>query len=162
MATHVPAEVPLWLCPQLTFYTYPPSLSKADLNAMLRADRPVPHRRRVPISRPERPGDGVRYDGGAASPDSEERLSRLFGGALGAAVDDVTAVGRSQASAQGAGSGGRAPGRGGAQRRTMTVAPAWGIVADAHLGDDAGSSTLAQPDGVGGGLEEVEEDWLKA
>ncbi|CAE8616596.1 unnamed protein product [Polarella glacialis] len=183
MATHVPMEVPIWICPQLSFHAYPAGLPRAELNAMLREGRPIPGRRKIPVSRPERPGDGVRYGGGTPSADAEEQLSRLFDGALGAAVDDARWLpsGRGSARSQAAGSirtdesvavtardGGQPSAVSGTESQrsaSLAVAPAWGSIANAHLASGttaAADMSLLQMDGVGGGLEEVEEDWLKA
>eukprot|EP00439_Symbiodinium_sp_Y106_P013708 s550_g1.t5 len=41
-ATHVSTQVPLWLCPQLRVFAYPPDVSRDHLNASLRAGAMVP------------------------------------------------------------------------------------------------------------------------
>ena len=45
-ATHLPAQVPIWLCPRLSFYTYP-DVEPRELNALLRRGRPAPEGRPV-------------------------------------------------------------------------------------------------------------------
>jgi len=170
MSTHVPMEVPLWLSPQLSFHSYPANVPRSELNTALRAGQAIPGRRRIVVSRPERPGEGVRYDGGANSPGREERLSRLFGGALGAAVDDVpasTTVAAAPprgltAAAAGAASAATAGSSTGRMPAAVAVGPAWGAISEQHLGGFATGGSLEQVDGIGTGLEEVEEDWLKA
>lgn len=165
-STHVPLEVPLWLCPQLSFHTYPDSVPAHELNEALRIGAaPVEAhcRRRVVVRRPDRPGDRVRYDG--VSRPGEERLSELFGGALEAAVGSgsLDAVTSSEA-LQGFVSAplGYAAGR---ALPAVALAPAWGSIAEqlqfVEDDDAADGCNLAQVDGVGAGLEFVEEDWLQ-
>jgi len=166
-ATHVPTEVPLWLCPQLSFHAYPTAIPTADLHTRLRSGRAVPGCRRIAISRLERPGDTVQFDGSSASPGREERLSRLVDGALGTAVNDFRTASPSRVAArlsEGPRDGslfeaGRPPTGMGA---AVAVAPAWGVIADQHRGGLEAGGSLEQVDGIGTGLEEVEEDWLKA
>lgn len=181
--TSVPSEVPLWLCPQLSFHAYPETLPHGELNRRLRAGQLVDGRRRIEVIRPERPGEGVRYDG--ASLPGDERLSLLFGGALGAAVDDSSGsvavfagapvpgaaasgvwrpgeqpfgdCGVLGTDAAGFGGGGRA-----SSGPSVTVAPAWGSLAGDGNRTPGASGSLAQPDGIGDGLEDLEEDWLHA
>eukprot|EP00933_Yihiella_yeosuensis_P052309 TRINITY_DN50341_c0_g1_i1.p1 TRINITY_DN50341_c0_g1~~TRINITY_DN50341_c0_g1_i1.p1 ORF type:complete len:514 (-),score=85.73 TRINITY_DN50341_c0_g1_i1:59-1423(-) len=175
MASHVPPEVPIWLCPQLSFHAYPADQTRADLNASLRDGRQVPGRKRIAVSRPTRPGDSVRYDGGSPSADNEERLSQLFGGALGAAVDDgipLSAPKPGRISQESPANGAHCsvqPSRTDGGRLsvpTVAVGQAWGSIGPKPL--QAGASldveemNLQQNDGVGSVLEEVEEDWLKA
>lgn len=162
--TSVPSEVPLWLCPQLNFYAYPGAMSCAELNNRVRAGHTVEGRRRIEIKRPERPGEGVRYAGVSAP--GEERLSQLFGGALGAAVDDGSAA------AAAAGTAGRQQGDAppdtpataalGRATPVMTVAPAWGSLAGDGNRVQGASGSLIPPDGVGEGLDDLEEEWLHA
>lgn len=154
MATHVPVEVPLWLCPQLSFFAYPVAMPRGQLCTALREGQCVPGRRRLLISRPERPGDGVRYDAFASSPGAEERLSRLFGGALGASLgapqgnSAVTEGPRRslQASAS-------------VRAASISVGSAWGAIQEQHL-THQGDLSLEQPHGIGSALD-VEEDWLR-
>lgn len=157
LATHVPREVPLWLCPQLSFYAYPPGVAQHELNAALRSGLAPPGRRRIQITRPERPGDGVRYDGGASSPGYEEKLSRLFGGALGTSVGE--ALPEAAEDIDIAIPAFRSPRGGG----SVCVAPAWGFLGEQHLEAGGLEGSFEQADGgagVAGRLEEVEEDWL--
>ncbi|CAE7641260.1 ATG18H [Symbiodinium microadriaticum] len=84
-ATHVSTQVPLWLCPQLRVFAYPPDVNRDHLNASLRAGEMVPGRREIEISRSEHPSETVLYHGETASGDD---LRQLFGGALGAAVGE--------------------------------------------------------------------------
>ncbi|CAE7520969.1 ATG18G [Symbiodinium natans] len=86
-ATHLPIQIPLWLCPQLRIFAYPDT-SRDELNASLRAGQMVPGRREMEISRSEHPGETVLYHSQAAAGDE---LRQLFGGALGAAVDEASA-----------------------------------------------------------------------
>jgi len=170
-ATHVPTEVPLWLCPQLSFHAYPTAMPTADLRARLRSGRAVPGRRRIAISRLERPGDSVQFDGSSASPGREERLSRLVDGALGTAVYDF----RTASPARVRASPSDRPREGSTDASVLevgqpptgmgaavAVAPAWGVIADQYRGGHEVGGSLEQVDGIGTGLEEVEEDWLKA
>lgn len=146
-ATHVPMEVALWLSPQLSFYSYPASVRSCELNRALRAGEAVPDCKRIAVSRPERLGDRIHYFGAPAP--SEERLSELFGGALGAAVDDAPQPTAPVATSR---------------RRELAVAPAWGSIGDPHaLASGACGGSLEQADGIGPGLaEDLEEDWLRA
>mmetsp|Transcript_82943 Transcript_82943/g.231354 ORF Transcript_82943/g.231354 Transcript_82943/m.231354 type:complete len:886 (-) Transcript_82943:97-2754(-) len=183
-STHVPVEVPVWLCPQLSFHTYPSTSSADELNAALRTGAEIPGRARVAVKRPERPGEGVRY--GAASALGEERLSQLFGGAIGAALDDAPATAPSVPSSGSAaarstmanedvcGGGGEMESQLGCQAATsparravpvVAIAPAWGAIAEQRPldeDDECGGPNLAQVDGIGTGLDDVEEDWLQA
>lgn len=152
MATHVPLEVPLWLCPQLKFFAYPADMPNDEICAALREGRAVEGRRRIHISRPSR--DGVRYDMDSSSPGAEDRLSRLFGGALGATMEEPH-------QAEGARGGSRATAAPKGQA-VLSVGSAWGAISEQHLGSVVGDLSLEQPDGTGSGLEEVDEDWLKA
>lgn len=166
LKTHVPREVPLWLCPQLTFHTYSADALSEEVNAELRSGGVPANRRRVAITRQERPEDGVQYNG---TPVSDERLSRLFGGALdarvgeGEAVVGGSSVAAPQQQAQARPAAVRtppfrpAPGGG-----SLSLAPAWGALGGTqHLGSSFEGS-LEPLNGVTDGLEVVEEDWLKA
>lgn len=169
MATHVPVEVPLWLCPQLSFHTYLASAPCTEINAALRVGRRIAAKRTIPVRRPERPGDDVRLDGGSASPGSEERLSKALGAAVGAVPVIVPATSSSVASR---GADDWLDSSNSVAMASVSVAPAWGAIAEQHR-DGRGASgniffehtfehSLEQADGVGSGLETVEEDWLKA
>jgi len=59
MTTCRAKEVPVWLCPQLTFHSYPP-LPCAEINESLRAGEALPGKR-IAVSRRQQPGDG-RFD----------------------------------------------------------------------------------------------------
>eukprot|EP00931_Biecheleriopsis_adriatica_P103219 TRINITY_DN78087_c0_g1_i1.p1 TRINITY_DN78087_c0_g1~~TRINITY_DN78087_c0_g1_i1.p1 ORF type:complete len:820 (-),score=159.99 TRINITY_DN78087_c0_g1_i1:115-2574(-) len=170
-ATHVPVEVPIWMCPQLTFHTYPTAAERSDLKATLHWGRSVSGRRRICISRPERLGRAVRCDSGGASADAEEHLSRLVGGALGTAVDENVQLSRARASGLGREGAGKGLGASSPEedaelrpRASVTLpTEAWGQLADSS--DASGQEVTAglqQMDGIGACLEEVEEDWLKA
>lgn len=157
LKTHVPREVPLWLCPQLTFRTYSSDIPAGELNADLRAGRAPANRRTVTITR-ERAGDGVRYDG---APDSEERLSRLVG-ALGARVGEGCSGGYpSTAQLQAPVAVRTPPFRAAPGGGSVCLAPAWGALGSQRLDADFEGS-LEPLDGVTDGFEVVEEDWLKA
>lgn len=162
-ATHVPVDVPLWLCPQLSFRFHNSDASPSELNAALRSGQVPPGSRRIAVSRPERPSDGVRYDG--ASAPSEERLSQLIGGALSAAqsapaASRVSGPSSQLSSAQAASSGGFAPAsRSGA---VVTVGEAWGAIGEQGDPGALEHTSLEQVDGIGVGLEHVDEDWVKA
>lgn len=142
-ATHMPVDVPLWMCPQLSFCLHPQTEGTSDvINARLRRGEALLGSA-VSISRPAHPS--VRYD----SMQDEEQLSRLIGGAMGGqtvARASVSASSRNFPPADAQVSG-----------RTVTLAPAWGAI-----GNDAVGSSLEQVDGVGMGLEHVQEDWVKA
>lgn len=138
-ATHVPMEVALWQCPQLLFHTYPTSADTADINEALRAGKNIAGCKTLEVSRPERPSDRVQYD--AISDTSKEQLSMLFVGALGSTVDAGVREGPSATGSR------RGP--------AVTLAPAWGAIGE-HTG-----GSLEQIDGIGSGLEDLEEDWLK-
>jgi len=161
-ATHVPTEVPIWICPQLSFHAYPAATKRSELKAALRHGRAVTGRRKICISRPERPGDAVRYDGGTPSADGEERLSRLFGGALGAMMDEPPGPCTTTDKA-GASEGGEAsiPVQSRPQA-SVVVSEAWGQLHSSKTANGEEKASLLQMDGVGACLEEVEEDWLKA
>ncbi|CAK0884023.1 unnamed protein product [Prorocentrum cordatum] len=167
-ATHAPVEVPLWLCPQLSFHTYPAGARPGDLNAALRSGQAVGGRRKLVMSRPPRLGEGydVQYRGRgvACAGGGQERLSD----ALGAAVSQAAASPRGGGQ-PGSALGARSPlGEEPVEElRTaaaeVTMAPAWGAVGYLGVGsvEDAGGNLL-QADGVGCGMEEVVEDWLTA
>jgi len=141
-STHVAAEVPVWISPQLSFHAYPSCSSAAELNTILREGGKVLGRRRLVISRPERLGDGVRY----ANPQAADgQLAGAFDGAIGSAMGEplpetsrLAAVEQSKA----------AP--------AMALAPAWGALGGREEEGDA------QVEGIGDGLKDVEEDWLQA
>lgn len=164
-ATHVPVEVPIWMCPQLSFHAYPSSTPRSELKVMLRQGGLAPGRKRISISRPGRPGDTVRYDGGASSSDAEERLSRLFGGALGTAMDEgpLPTAERDackKLTAASASSSKTFPEP--RPNATVTVADAWGQLAYSSAAPATIQANLQPMDGTGACLEEVEDDWLKA
>lgn len=166
-ATHVPVEVPLWLSPQLSFRFHSSDASPAEINAAVRAGRVLPGSRRIAVSRPERPSDGVRYEG--ASAPSEERLSQLIGGALSTAqnmpqntpaASCPSGPSPQHSSARPVSSGGFAPAiRSGA---VVTVGEAWGAIGEPSGEPGALDTSLEQVDGIGVGLEHVDEDWVKA
>jgi len=191
LTTHMPTDVPVWLCPSLSFHAYSSGLASAQLNAALRAGRAPPGRRRLAVTRLERPGDSVSYDGGSSPAD----FSHLFGGALGASVGAPVAAAAPSASAPSSptsaecrpvasgpafdgpklgasttkkvGKAGQkavaraAAGGGGGSGGSITVGPAWGSLGEQHLDAGDRESSLLQADGVGA-LEDVDEDWVKA
>ncbi|CAJ1346680.1 unnamed protein product [Effrenium voratum] len=87
-STHLPQTVPIWMCPQLRFYAYASkgSAQAAETNAALRSGHVVA-RRRLEILRPELPENAVSFQA-----DDSMDLAQLFGGALGSAMGEPTAV----------------------------------------------------------------------
>jgi hypothetical protein len=148
--TYAPSDVPIWHCPQLAFQTYPACMEVAELNATLRSGNRILNCKELVVSRPERPSDRVHCDG-------VERLPELFVGALGSTVDDSSASSREHLEHL-VGSQSRKSATVLAAKRApaLVVAPAWGSIRGKHGGN------LEQEDGIGSGLEDLEEDWVKA
>lgn len=93
----------------------------------------------------------MHYDGVSIA--NADRLSELFVGALQSTVDDTHSERDGVPS--------RAPDPSGLETPTsrtpaLVVAPAWGAI-----GEQQGGS-LEQENGIGSGLDELEEEWLKA
>eukprot|EP00930_Biecheleria_cincta_P031954 TRINITY_DN22167_c0_g1_i1.p1 TRINITY_DN22167_c0_g1~~TRINITY_DN22167_c0_g1_i1.p1 ORF type:complete len:829 (+),score=116.26 TRINITY_DN22167_c0_g1_i1:241-2727(+) len=164
-ATHMPVEVPIWMCPQLSFHAYPSSTPRSELKVMLRQGRQASGRKRISITRPDRPGDTVRYDGGASSADAEERLSRLFGGALGTAMDQGPLPMAERNDCKNLNAASASSSKDFPEPRpnaTVIVAEAWGQLAYSSATPATVEANLQPMDGIGACLEEVEDDWLKA
>jgi hypothetical protein len=138
-------DVPIWHCPQLSFYTYPASVNSQDLNESNRAGKFIPGCKHIDIIHPERPSDQVHCHG-------DKQLSELFVGALGTAVDDTVRARPAIAQAPQ-----HEPGQTTAQAPpSLVVAPAWGNINGKQEVD------LEPLSVVGTVLEDVEEDWVKA
>lgn len=142
VSTHVKQEVPIWLSPQLTFHAYPRGMARDEISLKLREGQVIPGSQRLQISRPDKPGEGVRYEGGTSTPDSEERLSRLFGGAMGSRVDGMPLAVQPP------------PPR----PATVSVGPAWGVIGEPEQ-DQVSELRLLEAAGM---EPELDEDWLKA
>lgn len=169
-ATHVPMEVTVWCSPQLSFETYPAAVCGEEVNASLRYGMRISGCTPLAVSRPELPSDRVHYGSRGPGDLEDGRLSELVVGALGSTVGSVAAGAGASGSIEGVTLGppqdGGAPSRthgwespGGAPGRrqpALTMAPPWGAIGQQEGG------TLEQCHGIGTGLEDVEEDWLKA
>jgi len=151
LTTHAPRDVPLWLCPQLSFFTYPGNVSANAVNAQIRSGCLLLGRKSMPVARVEQPGEVVSYNiGTSQSIDCEEHLARHLGGALGSSAQN------------------------GVARRPVTLGPSDMIAASAAAcagpvnGHPSVSVAAAwtscddRPQADCQKWEEVEDDWLKA
>eukprot|EP00929_Paragymnodinium_shiwhaense_P038862 TRINITY_DN20479_c0_g1_i1.p1 TRINITY_DN20479_c0_g1~~TRINITY_DN20479_c0_g1_i1.p1 ORF type:complete len:789 (-),score=122.29 TRINITY_DN20479_c0_g1_i1:709-3075(-) len=165
-ATHAPLDVPLWLCPLLSFHTFAETLPRHEINSTLRAGCEVPRRTKLCIKRPERLAEAVRYDGVSAP--GEERLSELFGGAIQAAVHAsssrtaTTPYGRDRCGSlshgsvlAGATSAGGPPDK---PRGSVSLVPAWGTIdgVASHISEAEPEVELLGPP-----IDSIDDDWIK-